>query len=46
MNSVCGQPLCCREVNGKGNETWNTAGAWGDYHCDLPYNAAESLFQV
>jgi hypothetical protein len=45
-NSVCGEPLCCRVENGPGNASWNTAGQFGDYHCDTPYNTAESFFQV
>eukprot|EP01113_Clastostelium_recurvatum_P017164 TRINITY_DN2008_c0_g1_i10.p1 TRINITY_DN2008_c0_g1~~TRINITY_DN2008_c0_g1_i10.p1 ORF type:complete len:465 (+),score=115.77 TRINITY_DN2008_c0_g1_i10:66-1397(+) len=34
MNANCGEPLCCRASNGKGNGT-NAAGPWGHYNCDL-----------
>lgn len=37
-NADCGLPLCCRDGVG-------TAGAWGDYNCDLPYQTMEAALR-
>eukprot|EP01111_Echinosteliopsis_oligospora_P011657 TRINITY_DN3898_c0_g1_i1.p1 TRINITY_DN3898_c0_g1~~TRINITY_DN3898_c0_g1_i1.p1 ORF type:complete len:568 (-),score=132.38 TRINITY_DN3898_c0_g1_i1:24-1727(-) len=34
-NSKCGEPLCCREVNGPAPDNSSSAGPWGNYNCDL-----------
>lgn len=36
----CGEPLCCRSWNGKGD-----AGKWGDVKCDPPADLLDNLFQ-
>lgn len=36
-DAACGQPLCCREANGRPVNSVNAAGTWGDYgNCDTP----------
>lgn len=39
---MCGEPLCCRKVNGLANGT-RAAGKWGDYQCDLNLNLLDNL---
>ncbi len=39
-NTVCGEPLCCRENNGPGD-----SGYWGSYGCDLPFRTLESALK-
>lgn len=34
----CGLPLCCRDGVG-------SAGAWGDYNCDVPYQTMEAALR-
>lgn len=43
MNNDCGEPLCCRAVNGYGKTPNTTAGKWGDYLCDLNLALLENL---
>lgn len=36
--SDCGEPVCCRNVNGPASTLASMAGIWGDYtDCDTPY---------
>ncbi|XP_041360844.1 sphingomyelin phosphodiesterase-like [Gigantopelta aegis] len=45
-NAVCGEPLCCREDDGKPAAGIPGAGKWGDYRkCDTPVWTLENLFQ-
>jgi sphingomyelin phosphodiesterase len=37
-NTNCGKPLCCRDGVG-------TAGPWGDYNCDVPYQTMEAALR-
>lgn len=41
----CPLPLCCRAETGMGTNANNSAGEWGDYHCDPPLYTVENLFQ-
>ena len=43
MNTACGLPVCCHEVNGPGPSGPTTAGFFGDYSCDTPPQLAQSL---
>eukprot|EP01132_Coremiostelium_polycephalum_P005700 gene5700-7094_t len=43
MNNDCGEPLCCRAVNGPGTGS-KAAGKWGDYHCDINELLLISMF--
>lgn len=40
----CGLPTCCRPWNGIPEDWEKSAGAWGDFACDLPPATAELLF--
>ena len=44
MSTVCDYPTCCRRVNGEAKSWEESAGAWGDFMCDLPVETAELLF--
>jgi sphingomyelin phosphodiesterase len=44
LSNDCGEPLCCRPPNPKGNGQ-TAAGYWGDYKCDVPYQTLENLMQ-
>jgi len=35
-NTQCGEPVCCRNSNGMGTNTSNSASPLGDYNCDTP----------
>lgn len=39
-STKCGEPLCCREYNGKGE-----AGYWGSYPCDIPMRTFEATLK-
>jgi len=43
-NPLCGQPLCCRAVDGPPAAGQRAAGKFGDYECDTPPATAESLW--
>ncbi|EGC30266.1 hypothetical protein DICPUDRAFT_158024 [Dictyostelium purpureum] len=44
MNADCGEPLCCRAVNGPGKGS-NAAGKWGHYSCDVNLLMVGSMFE-
>nr|XP_022336528.1 sphingomyelin phosphodiesterase-like [Crassostrea virginica] len=42
----CGEPLCCRQGDGKAGPGEAGAGLWGTVDtCDVPFSLVESLFQ-
>ncbi|GAM21534.1 hypothetical protein SAMD00019534_047090, partial [Acytostelium subglobosum LB1] len=44
MNAECGEPVCCRAVNGPGSGT-SAAGEWGDYRCDVNMPMVHNMMQ-
>ncbi|KAJ4436564.1 hypothetical protein ANN_16597 [Periplaneta americana] len=45
-NAVCGEPMCCRSVQGNPGNPDAAAGFWGDYReCDTPWHAFEDTLQ-
>lgn len=45
-SAVCGEPLCCREVNAKLPES-DLSGYWGDYRdCDIPLRTLEGMMKA
>lgn len=44
-DAVCGEPLCCRNVD-KSVAIENQSGFWGDYrNCDIPWRTFESMLK-
>lgn len=44
--SDCGEPVCCRNVNGPASTLASMAGIWGDYtDCDTPYFTIDSALK-
>lgn len=42
----CGEPVCCRSVNGPATSINQMAGIWGDYtDCDTPYFTIDSALK-
>lgn len=42
----CGEPVCCRNVNGPARTLASMAGIWGDYtDCDTPYFTVDSALK-
>lgn len=45
-NAECGEPVCCRVVDGSVASNATAAGKWGDYRkCDAPKILIENAFQ-
>ncbi|XP_063982786.1 sphingomyelin phosphodiesterase-like [Diachasmimorpha longicaudata] len=45
-NAECGNPLCCRSINGKPTNPKDAAGKWGDYRgCDTPKRTIDNMFK-
>lgn len=40
-NADCPEPMCCRESNVIANSSFNAAGKWGAFKCDLPKRTFE-----
>lgn len=42
----CGEPVCCRNVNGPARTLASMAGIWGDYtDCDTPYFTVDNALK-
>ncbi|XP_019855309.1 PREDICTED: sphingomyelin phosphodiesterase-like isoform X3 [Amphimedon queenslandica] len=44
LQARCDEPLCCRPPLPKGDPN-NSAGAWGDAHCDIPLQTVVNLME-
>lgn len=45
-NTACGQPMCCRSVQGPPPTPEAAAGYWGDQRgCDIPMHHFEATLQ-
>ncbi|XP_015127559.1 sphingomyelin phosphodiesterase isoform X2 [Diachasma alloeum] len=45
-NAKCGNPLCCRSINGKPATPEDAAGKWGDYRgCDTPKRTIDHMLK-
>uniref|UniRef100_A0A1X7T6L3 Saposin B-type domain-containing protein n=2 Tax=Amphimedon queenslandica TaxID=400682 RepID=A0A1X7T6L3_AMPQE len=44
LQARCDEPLCCRPPLPKGTPD-NSAGAWGDAHCDIPLQTVVNLME-
>lgn len=42
-NAECGQPMCCRQVQGAPSGPNTTCGYYGDYNSDAPQALVESM---
>lgn len=40
-NAHCREPMCCHNHDGIQKESYQPAGKWGDYKCDLPKRTFE-----
>ena len=45
MSNNCGKPLCCRSDSGFPSNIDETAGLWGDRHCDTSLKTLNSMFK-
>lgn len=42
-NADCPEPMCCRHSSGIVNASFNAAGKWGAFKCDLPKRTLEHV---
>jgi hypothetical protein len=45
-NAECGEPMCCRNTQGKPKNHDAAAGYWSDYrNCDVPWQTVQNTLQ-